>query len=163
MNIENLWIGDVVFLVSANENVVFEGRVDENSIKVKIGSQRSTVRISDIEEARKELIKKADGPETLSYPSLKPLPSSIDLHYEKLFLGSPKPIHAIVLQKQINAFRQYIDTAISLKVNMVTIIHGKGEGVLRAEVRNILKDLKDVKFFLPVNDDGATEVWFRYF
>ena len=41
----------------------------------------------------------------------------------------------------------FIDSAVLSGLNMVTIIHGKGTGVLRAAIQQRLKSMKNVKSF----------------
>ena len=47
----------------------------------------------------------------------------------------------------VNAAEQYIDSAVMGKLKIVTIIHGKGTGALRAAVQQMLKRNKAVKSF----------------
>lgn len=47
----------------------------------------------------------------------------------------------------VNAAEQYIDSAVMGKLKTVTIIHGKGTGVLRAAVQQMLKRNKAVKSY----------------
>ena len=41
------------------------------------------------------------------------------------------------------------------------IIHGKGEGVLRQEIRHMISLEPKIKLQISVNHDGATEIWFN--
>ena len=57
---------------------------------------------------------------------------------------------------------QFIDNAVMSNVGVVTIIHGKGTGVLRSAVHHRLKQLKSVKSFrlglFGEGEDGVTIV-----
>ena len=43
--------------------------------------------------------------------------------------------------------RQYIDDAIYLNIKEVSILHGKGDGVLRKIIRDYLAGLPEIKSF----------------
>jgi DNA mismatch repair protein MutS2 len=46
-----------------------------------------------------------------------------------------------------NEIRKYIDEAILLNIPEITILHGKGDGVLREVVRDLLKRIPEVKHY----------------
>jgi DNA mismatch repair protein MutS2 len=58
--------------------------------------------------------------------------------------------------------QRYIDEAIMLHVSEVSILHGKGNGVLRSIIRNFLSRIPEVKHFedasLETGGSGITQV-----
>ena len=57
------------------------------------------------------------------------------------------------------AAERYLDTAVMGKLSTVTLIHGKGTGVLRKAVQDMLKKNKAVKSFRLGNyGEGETGV-----
>ncbi len=93
-------------------------------------------------------------------------PLEIDLHIENLIKKSSKKMtHAHILQIQEDHFYSYVHEAIRLGVDRVFIIHGVGEGKLKAKITEILSNMKDVKEFKneyhPRYGYGATEVVFE--
>ena len=52
--------------------------------------------------------------------------------------------------------------AIDKKVTNIIIIHGKGEGVLRNLVHQMLDSYSEVQWKMLINQGGATEVVFYY-
>ena len=96
-----------------------------------------------------------------SKPVQSMVPSSIDLHIEVL---NPNYLNALpdrIRDIQTSAARRYIQSAINQKLKIITIIHGKGTGILKQEVLNVLGEFEEVQFAIPSNDGGAVEVWFK--
>ena len=69
-------------------------------------------------------------------------------------------------EEAIAMISRYIDDAILLGIPEITIIHGKGDGVLRQVVRDYLKKIKEVKSLQEGHPDrggaGMTIVSFRH-
>ena len=69
------------------------------------------------------------------------------------------------VDEAISAVQHYIDDAILLSVNEVSILHGKGNGVLRQIVHDYLRKTPEVKSFadeaLERGGHGITVVYFR--
>lgn len=95
----------------------------------------------------------------------------IDLHLEaledKIYLES----HNQILQKQLTAFKNFYKKAIEKKHKRIVVIHGKGEGILKAEIHLFLNRIqKDGAIQLSYNDadlneygaGGATEIIFKW-
>jgi DNA mismatch repair protein MutS2 len=65
----------------------------------------------------------------------------------------------------IQVLRRHVDDAILLGIPEITIIHGKGDGILRKIVRDWLKDIKEVKNLSEGHPDrggaGITVVGFK--
>jgi DNA mismatch repair protein MutS2 len=68
-------------------------------------------------------------------------------------------------EEALGEVRKYIDEAILLNVAQVTIIHGKGDGILLRVIRDLLKEIPEVKHFedekLERGGHGVTVVTFR--
>lgn len=69
------------------------------------------------------------------------------------------------LSDQIAATEKAIDKAILAQVNGIVIIHGKGEGILRAEIVKLLKTQSKILEFNSVKDhygeSGAIKIRFK--
>ncbi len=94
---------------------------------------------------------------------LASFPREIDLHIEVLVEDSGGMDAAQMLCIQLEAFEKYLERAIRLGVDRVRIIHGKGEGVLRRRIHELLGQNPQVKHFEkihPVLGTGVTEVFF---
>ena len=64
-----------------------------------------------------------------------------------------------ILSFQLEKAKSFIEDSISKKLPRILIIHGKGEGVLKIEIIHLLKGYTQIKFIIPKNIDGASEVW----
>ncbi|MEL6833052.1 MAG: Smr/MutS family protein [Bacteroidota bacterium] len=90
--------------------------------------------------------------------------NEIDLHIQNL-LDDPTSIDKKqILGVQLSHFEDFMQQAIRIGVDRVFIIHGVGEGKLRAEVQKRLRDIPEVKSFKNEYHGrygyGATEVIF---
>ncbi|MEL7428231.1 MAG: Smr/MutS family protein, partial [Bacteroidota bacterium] len=90
--------------------------------------------------------------------------NEIDLHIQNL-LDDPTSIDKKqILGVQLSHFEDFMQQAIRIGVDRVFIIHGVGEGKLRAEVQKRLSDIPEVKSFKNEYHGrygyGATEVIF---
>jgi DNA mismatch repair protein MutS2 len=68
-------------------------------------------------------------------------------------------------EEALNILQKYIDDAILLSAREVSILHGKGDGILRQVVRNFLAGHDNVESFRDAHIErggsGITEVVFK--
>ncbi len=90
---------------------------------------------------------------------------TLDLHLEALVDDPSRVPKDKVLSTQLQAFDLYMDQALRLDVKQVYVIHGLGDGVLKAAVHERLKHVPFVRKFHnnyhPRYGYGATEVLFE--
>lgn len=165
MNLDELWIGDKVWIISRGETGIFEGLQGARA-KIKIGYEHHLFAPDDLSSELKKEEETIDfswltedSSRQRKKQTLSKVPVSIDLHIEILQPDLIQAAPARILDYQLAACRQFIQSAIQKKLVRVTIIHGIGLGVLKQEVEHVLKGFKEVKYCLPVNQDGALEVW----
>ncbi len=87
----------------------------------------------------------------------------VDLHFENLVDRIRGLTNGEILNIQINHCRFKIDQAMERKVDKLVIVHGVGQGVLRAEVHALLHSY-NLKFYdasFAKYGRGATEVEIR--
>ncbi|HMU04390.1 MAG TPA: Smr/MutS family protein, partial [Saprospiraceae bacterium] len=89
---------------------------------------------------------------------------TLDLHLEKLAPHMQNELPARILEFQVQKSEVFIREAISKKYPHITIIHGKGAGVLKEQIEAQLKGFPQVRFTFSKNGGGAVEVWLdRYY
>ncbi|HLP10370.1 MAG TPA: Smr/MutS family protein [Flavobacteriales bacterium] len=89
----------------------------------------------------------------------------IDLHIENLLDNWQKMSNYDILQYQMRFFRRKFEKFMQQKVTKVIVIHGKGEGVLKSELRHELMKYENVEFLDGSYLDygiGATEIRIHY-
>ena len=163
MNFDELWIGDEVYLKDRGINARWDGLAADGKARVRIGEQIFLVDILVLDEPRK--IKNEERPKKIfsqkkSIKTDSQSSSEIDLHIEVLAPERKHDLPEMILDYQLRRCRQFIDSCIENGRPTALIIHGKGTGVLKAEVLHMLEGTPEVKFSFAKKDGGATEVWF---
>jgi dsDNA-specific endonuclease/ATPase MutS2 len=164
---DDYWIGDIVRLKGHEGTGTFVGDVSKSKAKVNVGGRIMLVNKNDLslapEDTDEQKAKLDNLLHDLKTPTksskAKPVPDDIDLHMEVL-----DPQHRIhqnrVLDYQVDHAKRYVEAALSAHKRVITIIHGKGTGLLKTAVLNYLKSLPQVGHLIDKHNGGATEVWF---
>ncbi|MDE3249857.1 MAG: Smr/MutS family protein [Bacteroidota bacterium] len=97
---------------------------------------------------------------------LAPARSVVDLHIEKITDNWEQLSNFEILTIQLREFEKFLELAFAHHQASVTFIHGVGTGKLRDELHDLLKQKKEVKYFVnqyhPSYGYGATEVFLKY-
>jgi hypothetical protein len=120
-------------------------KVNENDLKAKI-EQSSTSQPKNTQSS-KSVFKNAV--------------ERIDLHIEELISSHAGMSNGEILMLQVSYFKQQFAYAIDKRINKLEVIHGVGEGVLRNEIHQYLRQFKGVEFndlSYTRNGFGGTEV-----
>lgn len=162
----DLWIGERIMTIEGHLIGTFEGRKDNERILFKYNNQIFTKHISEFELApEEEFVQQMTFDEDLKNKSkqvnIHHKNAQIDLHIEVLAPHLSNAIPARILQYQKERFTQFIADCIRNRLPNALIIHGKGEGVLRQEIRHMISLEPKIKLQISVNHDGATEIWFN--
>jgi dsDNA-specific endonuclease/ATPase MutS2 len=164
IDINDLWIGDLLLLKKSGRIGKFEGRSGHKKVKVKVGDKTVITPVSNI-----ELAPEGSKIETFNYsnrpkidkPVATALSDTIDLHIEVLNPSLKNGRAERIIDFQVKAAKDFIENAIAHKTKQILIIHGKGEGVLKLEINHLLALMDEVQFTFDKNNGGATEVWFK--
>ncbi len=162
INLDELWIGDKLRVKSSGLIGVFTG--DRNGkAGLKIQDKISYYPIQAL-EIFDEDENESEAPEDLSEdptPENYTFEPTIDLHIEK-WKDYRLNSHQSALDFQLRQCRLFLDQAIDRKVFSVLIIHGKGVGILKQNIRHLLGEYTEVFQVFDKHQGGATEVWFNH-
>jgi len=166
MDLSELWIGDTVKLRSSGKVGTYIGTNAEGRPRVQLEDKVVLTRPNNL-EVYEELIK--DDAQLDLEPIEAPkvsnaayLSREIDLHIESLNPSLAHEAPQMILNHQIKRCKAFIESIITVKVSPVTIVHGKGKGQLKLEVQYLLSQYDEYQHSVPVNDGGASQIWFKY-
>ena len=130
----------------------FEINVSVNNlVRIEQGTEKNTAygKVSNVKDFNDTLFKAKKSQKITSL-------LSVDLHIELLTANYHNMSNIEIVQLQLDVCHKKIYKALNSNVTRLQIIHGIGEGILREEVHNILREYK-LRFYLS-QDGGATEV-----
>lgn len=163
---EDFWIGDKVILLKSRRYGIFMGVTSDNKIRINIEGKIVLTTFDNIQILEEESYKYPDwlfdeNTENIQNKPLNPtINSVIDLHIEVLRPELKNSNSQRILDFQIKKCTEFINKSLQLKLPVITIICGKGEGVLKELIKHILNTNNQTKFVIEKNDGGALEVWF---
>ncbi|MBU3190986.1 endonuclease MutS2 [Clostridium bowmanii] len=121
--------GEEVYLPSLNQKVIVISKPDSRGeLQVQAGIMKITVKVDDLRKSKitQEEKKKAKINRRELKLNLKNVPTSVDLR-------------GMDAQEAIYTVDKYLDEAYVAGLKKITIIHGKGTGVLRNTITDMLK------------------------
>lgn len=150
---EPLMLGEEVKVLSLNENGYVQTLPDKNgNLQVKIGILKVNANISDIIRIEKIIDHSKDK---VSYSKSNFIKS------DKMF-NNKIDVRGYNTEDAIYEIDKFLDDSFIANLNEVTIVHGKGTGVLRKNISDFLRKHKLVKSFsfgkFNEGGDGATVV-----
>ena len=110
--------------------------------------------IKDQKKKKKQSAKPANRNET---PALE-----VDLHAHQLHPEADRMDPYEILNVQLDTAKRQLDFAIAKRIQRVVLIHGVGQGVLKAELEFLLKKYSGIKYYQADFQKygwGATEVY----
>ncbi len=151
-------IGDKVKVLSLNQNgSVVTLPDDKDFVMVSIGSMKVNVKLHDIMIINEGKDRKKPPAKNTRYGSIYRRKSS--------FVSASLKVQGKSLEEATAESEKYIDDAYIAGLESVTIIHGRGEGILRTGIRRMLKHNSTVKSFRSGNynegGEGITVVTLR--
>jgi ABC-type sugar transport system ATPase subunit len=100
-----------------------------------------------------------------SYVEIRPEKTTeIDLHIESLFVHWKKIPSEEYLHRQINAMKEELYLARKNKLDKLIVIHGKGKGILKNAIIDILNSERNLSYQAMTKDkykDAAIEIYFN--
>lgn len=150
---EPLMLGEEVKILSLNENGYVQTLPDKNgNLQIEIGVLKVNANISDIIRIEKII---DNSKEKNSYSK------TTFIKNDKIY-DNKIDVRGYSTEDAIFEIDKFLDDSFIVNLNEVTIIHGKGTGILRNNIADFLKRHKLVKSFcfgkFNEGGDGATVV-----
>ena len=85
----------------------------------------------------------------------------VDLHIEELVDDHRGWSNAEIVQFQLEKFESVLNTAFQTRKRKMVVIHGRGDGILRFEIRRKLQDYPGIEVYdanFKIYGQGATEI-----
>ena len=162
IQIDELWIGDSLRHRPTGRQGTFEG-LFEGQVRIRHanGEIRGSVNefelVEEIEESPVDVF--AEPTQVARTSSSED--HVVDLHVEKIAPDRTHE-HPILLRALQNRLgRERLEEAIRAKWPTLTLIHGRGEGVLKSDILQWLQDYEEVQRVESVHAGGATLVHLR--
>lgn len=148
-----LKVGDTVLIYDIDKNAtVLAPPSKDGQVLVQAGIIKTRVDIKNL-----RLLKSQIKPQAPRFPSMRNVPSRMDIRPE-----TEVDVRGETAFDAINIVDKAIDNAVLAGVGKMTIIHGKGTGVLRREIGQFLRTHKAVKTHrlgvFGEGEDGVTIV-----
>ncbi len=125
----NVKPGDLVMIRSLSQEAVALSAPDKSGkVQVQAGIMKMKVALSDLAAVKEASKEKSTPKSTHKVTSAHPKTSKTEVD-----------VRGMMLEEAIDAVGKYLDEAIMSSLHTVTIIHGKGTGVLRAGIGEFLK------------------------
>lgn len=144
-----LKVGDTVELLSLGTKATVLSLPDKSgNLQVQAGILKVNIKLSEI-----KLIEETGDKTVADFVAKK------QAELRNIAVKSEVDLRGMMPEEAESVLERYIDTAFLAKLNTVTIIHGKGTGVLRRTVQDHLKHNRHVKSFrLGMYGEGETGV-----
>lgn len=135
----DLKVGDNVLIFDINkEGIVLDISSDKKSVTVQTGVIKTKVSINNIRLLKEKKIKNQNSNSLCFNKNIRNKTKSVKTEID---LRGKTVLEAEV---ELDAF---IDNAVLFNIKQITIIHGKGTGILRAEIAKYLKKHPNIKSF----------------
>lgn len=167
----DLWIGDHVRLRSSDRLGIYLGKASDGRARININGKIIITKESNLEILpekeqffdidaflKDEDIKASKVVEQEGQKKAK-LHNTLDLHIEVLAPDMKHLPSGQILSFQVERCRSFIEQNLLHGTTHITIIHGKGQGVLKAAIEALLTEFHQTKLTASKNHGGALDVW----
>lgn len=146
----DLRIGDRVRVLSLGQNGEVTGLPDSRGgLTVAIGQLRLTVGLNDLMLINEGAERRKPAPRRTSYGGIYSSKSRN--------VSASLNVQGLGLEEAVAEVEKYLDDVYIAGLDKVTIIHGRGEGILKSGIRRMLKANKCVRSFAPGNYNEGGE------
>lgn len=158
----SFWIGDKVYLKKSGRSGLVSQTLPDGKIKVNVDGTIIITKASNLELIPEKEFEFPDwvfSEDKRQEKKSKAVENTIDLHIEKLEPSMINASPAVILPYQLKQCRIFIEKNIQLNKSHVFVICGKGEGVLKQEIKHLVKHEFNVRFIFEKNEGGMLEIW----
>ena len=150
--------GDNVIITDTNRKGIIVTPPDNKGICfVQVGIMKTKIDVKKIRLVEKQKVNKSQPKKKSNNISLKGVESRMTRRF-----STELDIRGYASDEGIHEVDNFIDNAVMSGITMLTIIHGRGTGVLKKAVREHLKKHRSVKSYRPgiygEGEDGVTIV-----
>lgn len=169
VDIKDLWIGDRIRIKTSGRVGKFEGINKEGKARIAVDSKIILTAAVNLEKLPDEpshsfdidrYLEDEKVKEQKNKPTLRvTFEHTLDLHIEKLAPHMTNDMPQRILDYQLVKSENFVREAIEKHYPHITIIHGKGQGVLKTAIEHQLKMFTQVRYTFSKNQGGAVEIW----
>jgi dsDNA-specific endonuclease/ATPase MutS2 len=172
MKLSDLWVGDNVLLLKSNrygkiisihkDGIVNVRLNDGISVKTKAGNLKVIDEgdSNDLNEVD-EWLKNLESQQKQTKSKSNNFQTTLDLHFEKLDIDDKIVTQGNILDLQLDIFKTWLDEATRRRKRIITVIHGKGTGTLKAYLISYLKNDPRISLINSTNEGGALEIFLK--
>ena len=150
-------IGDAV-RIQGQQSIGEVLEISGKEALVSFGSIKLRAKLSVLEKIRKSSLAQPEDRKVR-------IKMSFDINEKASEFNPQVDIKGLRVEEALRTLRHYLDDAVLLGVKQVKILHGKGDGILREAVRDLLQGTPEVNRYRDEHPDrggaGATIVDFR--
>ena len=167
MKVNELWTGEKVKIRSSGRIGRFQGLNSRGKARIKSEGKIFLVNPENLEVIPEseyfpnidEFLNKHQNSHLESKPLKINFVNSLDLHIDKLAPDRQNDTPNRIMEYQLHKSQKFIEEAIEKRYPHITIIHGKGQGVLKKAIEHQLQQYDEVRFTFSKNGGGAVEIW----
>ena len=167
MQLKDLWVGESVLIRSSGKTGKFEGINKEGKARIRVESKILLVTGDNLDVVPEiehfpdihDFLNAENKSENKTKPLKIKFDHTLDLHIDKLAPHMENELPARIMEYQLRKSDLFIREAIDKNYPHITIIHGKGQGVLKEAIEHQLNEFHQIRFTFSKNGGGAVEVW----
>ncbi len=167
MQLKDLWVGESVLIRSSGKTGKFEGINKDGKARIRVESKILLVTGDNLDVVPEkehfpdihDFLNAENKSENKTKPLKIKFDHTLDLHIDKLGPHMENELPARIMEYQLRKSDLFIREAIDKNYPHITIIHGKGQGVLKEAIEHQLKEFHQIRFTFSKNGGGAVEVW----
>ncbi len=148
------------YVVETNEG--FEVFAEEDELVLLPEQISLEVDWHDLQEVKKSELQKKSKKPIVTHKKTKQSALEVDLHIHELVENTKNMSNFDMLNIQLDTAKRQIQFAKQKRIKRVILIHGVGQGVLKAELETLLRRDEEVNFYdadYKTYGLGATEVY----